>query len=1023
MRFFVPFVLTCTAVSAIACVHEERRPNPVVSGENRAPVLPPAPPQYLLGDPSGVITHVLPLAGGAHGVVVDRRRIVFSRGEPRLAGDRTSEPINGAAKVPARFGGGFLFWTEGSIFRSEAFDSALLPVARTPDRVESISFGPKAIMVRTSNGERWGISLPKGERVPLAPLGLVDVVALDEGRALGFDDRGSVFTSVDQGEHWTDATAQVKGKPTRVLIHEDELWLEDDATSAMRLEPDGHLSWFDKVPEDPSAELRPRDPRWRGGDYALRTAIRSGVAIDESTALVLEGGDLYRIDTRTGDVLSVVTGRLPPDASCQGMAVPGDVLFACISRASNNAASFVVSHTLGGDGPSIEQTFGQANLQFYASDDGGLVYGGPCSSAPASGASNVATACVRLPTGTWEERDLSAIVTDAGVGPGDVQVARWIPRADGRVVALVTEPQPGLYDPGTGTLTPVAEELRALVGRSYYPGRPGYRMRYSKHSGGFFYLIDSTWSFLGTTLHGASPSGESLEILEDGRLKPSPYGFESVFSFQLGVGRSKDGRLYQTSDHGASWTEVAAPPTGMDSLELLACSSVGCDFGAFYRLGWQLRPPHAEPAVKNAPSAPAVRRARGVELSCRSSGALVQKLLTRTDSSPDDLGLGAMRLPTTSEKNEWLFVRMPTPRGIASAWSFGGDGGGDGETSPSLRVLLSGFSTTKDDNDTLVVNGPTKNILSLRRGVSYVPPFDPTGRVVRGGILLSEVVAAGRRAGMTTDEILANDPTENGSPFSITPQDANAASDIGLHEPSTGLVAVFRGERPRLSVRTQNQNGSSPVAVSGVALPGDETAILETEANGAISHVYKVGPGGLVDLFDVTGVSDMYHLANPDALAVGPKNELAIIRTPSGSEPPSTFDPAYAVVQGGPATQLAPWSTMKLADDPACKSDPGGYRTTVQAVGPWIRVTNPEIKVEDAPMLARVRWTANHVCVEGFEVKMPPLNLSIKASGTSITTTTSTWLVAKGGTFARVSVAEGIEWRQPLECTIVSTGP
>lgn len=1032
MRLFVPFVIACTAAStALACVHDDKRPNPVLANESRTNAPPPAPPQYLLGDPSGMVTHLLPLHGGAQGIVVDRRRVIVARGEPRMAADQAPETINGAMKLPARFGGGFLFWTENNIYRSEAFDTALIPVARTPDHIDSISFGPKAIMVRTSNGERWGISLPKGERVPLVPLGLVDVVALDEGRALAFDDRGSVYTSLDHGATWTDATAQVKGKPTRVFIHEEELWLEGENADAMRLEPDGHLSWFDKVPEDPAQELRPRDPKWRGADAPLRVAIRSGVAIDEGTALVLEGGDLYRIDTRTGDVISVISGKLPPDSTCQGMQVPGDVLFACTAR-STNASSFVVSHTLSGDGPLIEQTFGQANMTFFASDDGGLAFAGPCNSAAAAGAATIATVCVRMPGGTWEEKDLSLISTDAGVGPTDVNVARWIPRADGRVVAIVTDPQPGIYDPGTGTLTPVGDELRGMIGRgssSYYSGRGGsYRIRYSKHSGGVFFLIDSTWSFgAGGTIHGTTGNGESFEIAEDGKVKPSPYGFEAIYSFNLGVGRSKDGRLFQTNDHGGTWTEVATPPTGMEPLEMLACSSVGCDFGAFYRLGWQMRPPNAEPKMKSSPSAPSVRRVRGVELTCRPSGPIAQKVLPRTDASPEDLGLGAVRLPTANEKNEWLYMRTSTSRSIATPWPGVGDSMGSGsESDPAVRMMLTGFSTSRDDNDTLIVNGPAKNINLLRRGVAYVPPFDPSGRVVRAGISMSEVIAAAKRAGMTADEILTSDPTESSTPFIVTPLDPNAVSDIATYDQQSGVVGVFRGERSRVALRPTNPSSNTPsTPYSAVALPNDETAILETDQDGTSSHVYKVGPGGIVDLFDFPA-NGTTHLANPDALAIGPKNELGIIRTPSGGDPASPFDPAYLVVQGTPPTQLAAWSTMKLADDPACKAEAGGHRTTIQTIGPWIRTTNPDLKVEEAPMIARVRWTPSRVCVEGFEVKMPPQTLTVPSApnrGGPTTTTAGTWLVAKGSTFARVSIAEGIEWRQPLECTIASTGP
>lgn len=1022
MRFFVPFVLASATISGLACVHEDRKPvTPVLANESRAPSAASRPPQYLVGDPSSTTTHIVPLNGGAQGIVVEKRRVVLARGEPRIAPDQASETIAGVEKLPARFGGGFLFWTDYAIYRADQFDSPLVPIARTPDRVDTISFGPKAMMVRTANGERWGIGLPKGERVPLAPLGLVDVVALDEGRALGFDDRGSVFSSVDQGAHWNDVTAQVKGQPIRVFLHEQELWLEDSNSSAMRLEPDGHLAWFDKAPEDESAEIRPRDPKWRGADYPLRAAIRQGVAIDAETAIVVESGDVYRIDIRTGDVVSVQQGKLPPDASCQGLAVPGDVLFACVSR-NNNAGAFVVSHTLSNDGPTIEQSFGTGGLQFFASDDGGLVYGGSCSGTPVGSAP---MACVRMPSGTWEERDLSNLGTDAGAGPGDVVVARWVPRGDGRVVAVITDPQPAIYDPVSGSMLVIADELKNVAAKgtmpAYYPGK---RYHPPRRFGVAVGVIDSTWSYAGSTLRGTTTGGEAFEVTDEGKIKTSGWDFEATYSQNLGIGRSKDGRLYQTSDHGATWNEVAAPPTGVESLDLGSCSSVGCDFGAFYRIGWQIRPPRVEPPPKPAPPAPAVRHVRGVELSCRSAGPVVQKVLSRTDDSPNDLGLGNVRLAAPSEKNEWQYLHTPGVRGITAAWASGSSDSPDVEGSPALRYLLSGFQAQKDDSDVLVAMGPTKNINFLRRGIAYVPPFDPTGRVVRTGVPLSEAIAAAKRAGVTTDDFLAQDPTENLVGFPITPADPNSVSDIAFQDSTTGLLVAFRGERARLAVRPSPNNDTTPTAFSAVALPGDETAILDSMNGGSDSHVYKIGPNGVVDLFSFAAANATYHPANPDALAIGPKGELGIVRTPSGSDPPSELDPAYVVVQGAPPAQLASWSTVKPADDPACKSEPGGWRTTVQSIGSWIRLQNPELKVDDFPMLARVRWTANRVCLEGFELRLPAVTVAFPQKGMSQQSTpTSTWLVAKGATFARVSVAEGIEWRQPLECTTVTTGP
>jgi hypothetical protein len=279
---------------------------------------------------------------------------------------------------------------------------------------------------------------------------------------------------------------------------------------------------------------------------------------------------------------------------------------------------------------------------------------------------------------------------------------------------------------------------------------------------------------------------------------------------------------------------------------------------------------------------------------------------------------------------------------------------------------------------------------------------------------------------MTSDEILAEDFTESGTAVTLTSGDPTAPSDIAIHNVDHGLIAVLRGERVRVAIRSSQSNAN---LISGVVLTGtsgassDETAFLELDSSG-VGHVFKVGSGGTTDLFDVSPTAnETYYPANPDALAIGPKGDLAILRTPSGSDPPSALDPAFLIVQAMPPSPLAPWSELKLADDPACKSEPGGYRATLQIVSPWIRVTTPELRVEDAPMIARVRWTAKRVCLEAFEVKVPSMSVRASGAGHGDSVTFATWLVGKGGTFARVGVSDGLEWRQPLECTIVTAGP
>jgi hypothetical protein len=393
------------------------------------------------------------------------------------------------------------------------------------------------------------------------------------------------------------------------------------------------------------------------------------------------------------------------------------------------------------------------------------------------------------------------------------------------------------------------------------------------------------------------------------------------------------------------------------------------------------------------------------------------KILPRTGSSPDDLGLGASRLPVAGESSSYGYLRSPLARTIVNPLHE--TGGGDGGEGATLRAMLSGFQTTRD-GEVIEVMGPNKNAAYLRRSIAYVAAFDPAATIRRATIAMSEVIAVGRGAGMTNDEILSDDMTETGNILIVTPTDATAPSDLAFANPR-GLVALIRGERTKLAMRNYTNNEAT--LISGVALGGDEAAFLELETGG-VGHVFKIAAGGTTDLFDISPtVNDAaYYPANPDSVAVGPKNEIGVIRTASGSDPSSVWDPAIVIVPAMPPVALAPWSKLEFADSPACKEP--GWRTTLQIIAPWIRVTTPELRVEEAPMIARVKWNEKRVCLEGFEAKLPTVNLRVaNPDRGNEPFPLSTWLVAKGSTFARVGIADGVEWRQPLECTVVPSAP
>jgi hypothetical protein len=372
-------------------------------------------------------------------------------------------------------------------------------------------------------------------------------------------------------------------------------------------------------------------------DGVARYALRWGAPLDERTALVVMGTDLSRVDLVTGEATVVARAVAQPDWRCIGTRLATDVVFTCASSGRVRGDEFdlhpvrgdeieghVLSHTMGDGSPILERRsqFGR----FWVSDDGGIGTGSgwDCprpSRRPPRGRMTY-TKCIRSVDGIWRAHFLdTGPTTDLGPDPGIAHSTlelpqrfnpvRWVPRGNGDVAVVVRDidgdpDRWGLVDPDTDDLHRWSLGVYAADVRAALTGAPNRRDGVEALDE-VNTIVDRSWTLTSrwTLLGWGRLANElaAIEILADGTVRPSPYRFTKLRAAgPVALGQSNDGRVWQTLDHGVTWSEVAGPPGAAgawlpspprctrDGCEpARGCSLVGCDLGDWYRLGWGLR--------------------------------------------------------------------------------------------------------------------------------------------------------------------------------------------------------------------------------------------------------------------------------------------------------------------------------------------------------------------------------------------------------------------------------------------------
>lgn len=1005
--------------------------------------------EYLLADverrPKGTW---IALEKGRYGVLLEGARAIASDAGVTMVPESADSSIQRVERVPTRLGGGFLFRTLGGLYASATFDGPLRPVIALSG-IADISFGPDAILLRDNDGARWLVDLATGQRKPIAPLGLTDVAALDDGRAVALIEGGGVSVSTDGGKTWRNATSQLQTAPALALAQDGEIWISEVQGRALRVDRSGALV---EVLQMPSAPAPKQDPRFGSGDTPLRVALRAGVRVGPWAAVIGVGGDVIRVDLATGAIAATFPGVIPLRMTCEAVEIPDDVALVCVEKGK---ASVVVTGLLHGKRPRVERAF-PTDGPFFGGLDGALAYSGPCGDTPdrsqdpapiASVNAGVAppgprpTVCVRNGDGQWEpflldeangapsssaqKRKAAQVATSPSatpatssppppaIRPSDV---RWIPRIGRAPFAVIATKQTlASYDAAWGEIRPwltdgqpsaVLDALRSQAPPSHATS-----------------IVERRWVATGSgAVQGILDDGRGVEISPDGAIQIWPFTFDKVaLDGPLGFAKGGGGRAFQTLDRGRSWDEVAAPPALQSaSFDPKACSPLGCDLGSWMRIGWNPTPPATRPDVTKAalPQAPPVTPP--IEMACLATGRAEARALTLSAEHPFDLALGATRFPARFDDVELRFdmetlLRSPVnaPRSMLNT---------SGDVAP--RALMFGFHLGLDWGDMgprLIVDGPSRQPSAYKKEILFVEPLVPSAPLRRASYGADAITKALKDSGLALTDLVREDSLVAAASVPVTPAPAAkgkaaASGDllVTLSPSSVGTVLVIAhgGSSPRAEVVFSRIAG---VAQSAAYLPnGDIAALIVTDANEEVFA--RIGGGTVTEVARLPAAPYGDAPANPDAIAIGPKGEIAVIRTPSGSEPPSANDPALLVLPGPRLTALAPWGSALAASDPACASGADDtYRATIQTSGTWVRVVGRSFPVMNSSgMTARVRWSASHLCVEALDVPDGP----VAADATGRTGEAILTAAFAPDAAGRANVDLGREERTPMSCAL-----
>ncbi|MEO6601294.1 MAG: hypothetical protein ABIQ16_15560, partial [Polyangiaceae bacterium] len=494
-------------------------------------------------------------------------------------------------ELPSRLGGGYLFYVLASgttlFFRSPTFTGQLEPFARLDFEAEQVTAGFDRLYVSSRHPDRFvALDTERGAAVSTGSLppspGYSKLAFADAWfGAVEVPFRGTLVT-FDAGASWHPL-----GRAAANIEARDGLLRLTNPDGVFDLDGNGSFTRRDQPPSTASTSREnavARALRAKGaevsearaltdrvGRNALKLAVLRGFRAGDGSLVVASAGRLLRVRASDGKLLDSDEHAYPGSGECSALPFSRGFGFAC-SEGSSQTTLYAFTPPF-----ALQRVRAFPGARYVASSgNGALVIRGACTGELSTNAPGVY--CLATDSRNFREVHVR----------GDLGVERVVALADGRV-AVIVPPRLG----AVGFLSLI--DVKGKESRRELKLPPETSATQLLEKGLWLDGFVEQKTGLAGWVVGSEPFA-GVRVALDGTVtmsRPEVSIDRSLLSgtHALIVGRT--GRTRESSDGGFEWSDVDLPSEFdatrelHDEGRLQGCSSIGCAFSGFVRVGWR----------------------------------------------------------------------------------------------------------------------------------------------------------------------------------------------------------------------------------------------------------------------------------------------------------------------------------------------------------------------------------------------------------------------------------------------------